>query len=206
MIEEGMATEEEMWNTEQSDITDIKSEARLRLIFDTNVRQAYGYGKWKQGQSPEVKAAYPAARLIRERGVTTPRPRHQANLGEIRHKDDPWWAQEMNDPKIGGFAVPWGPYGFNSGVDQEDVPLEEWEKLLAKQSAPPPPESPQPEPGLNEGLSASTSKMDPEIKRRLLAELRATGEERAKIIEDNDRFYLQLEKGDGWSQFQLGND
>ena len=168
MIAEGMAKHEEFKDVNQKDVTDIRSLSRLRLIFDTNVRQAYGFGQWKQGMTPAALKAFPAARLIRDRGVKEPRPRHQANLGEVLLKTDPRWAGFHNAREIGGFGVPWGPYGFNSGVTQEDVSKGEARKLgLDVDSV-----SPQPA-KLTDGSEASTKKMDPAIKAKLLAELRA---------------------------------
>ena len=185
MVKEGMATPEELWNTEQSDLTDIKSEARLRLIFDTTVRQAYGYGNWRQGMTPAVRRAFPAARLVRVRDVAIPRPRHAAHEGEVRLKTDiPWWARYQNDPQIGGFGVPWGPYGFRSGVDQEDVPLREWETLTGRKFDTGAEEMKETDlPGMNDGLGASTKGMDPEIKRKLIEELQALNARDAKRLE-----------------------
>jgi hypothetical protein len=162
MVREGMATEGEMRATNQEDLTDIKSSERLRLIFDTNVRQAYGFGQWKRGMEPAALQAYPAARLIRERNVFEPRPRHAANLGQVRLKTDPWWADYINDEEIGGFGVPWGPYGFNSGCNQEDVSRSEARRLgLDVRSVRPETRE------LNDGLKASTKGMDPAVKARL---------------------------------------
>lgn len=167
MIAEGMAKHHEFKNVDQKDIEDIRSLARLRLIFDTNVRQAYGFGQWKQGMTPAVLKAFPAARLIRDRGVKEPRPRHQTNLGEVRLKTDPRWAEFHNARDIGGFGVPWGPYGFGSGVTQEDVgkaearnqglDVDSVKPQLAK---------------VTDGTEASVKKMDPDIKKKLLEELR----------------------------------
>lgn len=169
MVAEGMAKEEEFRDVNQRDVTDIRSLARLNLIFDTNVRSAYGFGQWKQGMIPFVLRAFPAARLIRDRGVMVPRPRHAANLGQVRLKTDlPWWAKFQNGRDIGGFEVPWGPYGFNSGVTQEDVPRAEAIALgLNPDSAP----ASDP-PGLNSGLRASVKGMSPETRRKLVEELR----------------------------------
>lgn len=174
MIAEGMAAPGEFVNVDQKDITDIRSVARLRLIFDTNVRQAYGYGQWKQGMKPAVLTAFPAARLIRERGVKDPRPRHQNNLGEVRLKTDPRWAEFHNAREIGGFGVPWGPYGFQSGVTQEDVSRRE----AIKMGLTVPDAQETPETTINTGLSASMAKMQPDIKAKLLEELRTKRESR----------------------------
>lgn len=168
MISEGMAAPGEFVNVNQKDVTDIRSVSRLRLIFDTNVRAAYGFGQWKQGMKPAVLYAFPAARLIRDRGVKEPRPRHQRNLGEVLLKTDPRWAEFHNDPAIGGFGVPWGPYGFNSGVTQEDVDRRHAiaEGLLVDSQSPKPAKA-------TDGTAASVKGMEPSVKQRLLNELRA---------------------------------
>lgn len=169
MLAEGMAKEEEMPKVNQKDVTDIRSMGRLRLIFDTNVRQSYGFGQWKQGMKPAVLRAFPAARLIRDMGVKEPRPRHQANLGEVRLKTDKRWAEFHNDPEIGGFGVPWGPYGYNSGCTQEDVSRATAIRLGLIRAD----EEPQPQAiNINDGLKASIRNMDPALKAKLLAELR----------------------------------
>jgi hypothetical protein len=178
MVAEGMVKPEEWKGVNRKDLTDIRSSSRLALIFDTNVRQAYGYGKWRQGMSPAVRKAFPAARLVRERGVAEARPRHAASLGMVALKTDrEWWADFQNDPEIGGFGVPWGPYGFGSGVGQEDVPRAEAEGLgLLKPSAPVgPPAEPLPE--FNDSVWASLKDMDPELKKQLVDELEKEIEE-----------------------------
>ena len=43
--------------------------------------------------------------------------------------DYQFWAQEMNAKSLGGFEVPWPPYGFNSYMEQEDVSRAEAERL-----------------------------------------------------------------------------
>lgn len=134
-------------------IKDIRSENRLALIFDTNVKSSYDFGYWKQGQDADVLQEFPAQKFIRVAAVKTPRPVHEANRGQIRRKDDLDFWLEMNDPKIGGFGVPWGPFGFNSGMDVEDTSRNESDKLgLTK-----PGEVLQPVEGkLNDRLQAST--------------------------------------------------
>lgn len=170
MMEEGMAKPHEFKDVDQNDVEDIRSMARLNLIFDTQVRSAYGYGQWKQGMTPAALAAFPAARLVRERGVKLPRPRHQANLGEVLLKTDPRWAEYHNGRDIGGFGVPWGPYGFNSGVTQRNVSRAEAVKLgLQVQDHPLKSGTGE---KVTDGLQASVRKMDPAVKQRLLDELR----------------------------------
>lgn len=173
MIEEGMAKPDEFLGVNQGDLTDIRSMSRLRLIFDTNVRQAYGYGQWRQGMKPAVRRAFPAARFVRQRGVLEPRPRHAAHINEVRLKTDfDWWSRYQNDPLIGGFGVPWGPYGFYSGMGQEDVSRAEAARLGLKVDTGTEEMAEKPLPGLNENIAASVRKMDPDTKRKLLEELR----------------------------------
>lgn len=166
MLSEGMASEAE-FEGNVNDITDIRSNARLSLIFDTNVRQAYGFGQWKQGQKPAVLYRFPAGRLVRVRTVMEPRDRHQANLGEVLLKNDRRWAEFHNAEEIGGFGVPWGPYGFNSGVTQEDVSREEAIRLGLN------PDRVAPTPGkITDGLDMPEApRMDPELKARLRAKV-----------------------------------
>ena len=109
----------------ESDLTDLRSIARLQLIFDTMVESAQEYGYWKQGLDPAVLATYPAARFIRVRPVMTPRPYHVMAEGAVRLKTDlNFWLSMNRD-----FGVPWGPWGFNSGMGTEDVGRTEAESL-----------------------------------------------------------------------------
>ena len=104
---------------------DIASESRLKLIFDTQTQQAQSYGYYKQGQDPAILDAYPAQRFIRAEQRKVPRPLHKRNRNEVRRKDDMEFWLRMNNQSIGGFGVPFGPWGFNSGMDVEDVRRDE---------------------------------------------------------------------------------
>ena len=110
-------------------IVDIGSNARLGLIYDTNIASAYAFGHWKQGISPVILQTFPALRFIRVRPVKTPRALHNRFTNAVRRKDDLAFWLAMNSPAIGGFGVPWGPWGFNSGMDVEDVDRAEAESL-----------------------------------------------------------------------------
>jgi hypothetical protein len=169
MIAEGMAKASEFKDVNQDDLTDIRSMSRLWLIFDTHVSLTNGFRQWKQGMTPAALKAFPAARLIRVRIVNEPRPRHQEFLGEVLLKTDPRWAEFHNAKEIGGFGVPWGPYGFRSGVSQEDVSRSEARKLGldVKQV------TPSDDARITDETSAIVAKMSPDIKAKLIAELRA---------------------------------
>jgi len=170
MIKEGMVTgEDEFFEVDNNDITDIRSENRLRLIYDTNIRQAYGYGQWKQGQHPAILRRFPAQRFVRDRQVFIERPRHAESEGEVRLKSDTaYWSDYQNDPKIGGFGVPWAPFGFRSGMGLRDVTREEAIALGLKVEA----IKPDTTKNLNSNLSSSVKNMDPELKKKLIAEMR----------------------------------
>ena len=100
---------------------DIASESRLNLIFDTQTQQAQAYGYYKQGQDPAILDAYPCQRFIRAEERKAPRPLHERNKNKVKRKDDMEFWLKMNDQSIGGLGVPFGPWGFNSGMDVEDV-------------------------------------------------------------------------------------
>lgn len=171
MVVEGMAKVDEFPNVNHDDVRDIRSNRRLNLIFDTNIEQAYGYGQWRQGMTPEAIKAFPGSRVVRVRSVAEPRSYHEENIGVVRSKGDPWWAEEMNSPRLGGFGVPWGPFGFGSGVNREDVSLAEMEALGL---APPPPSDPAEKlPDVVTGTKSSVKNLSASLKEKLREELDA---------------------------------
>lgn len=141
-------------------IEDIRSEARLQLIFDTQTQSAADYGYWKQGMDPDVLAEFPAQRFIREREVKVKRVPHMLNEGVVKRKDDLKFWTSMNSPSFGGFGVPWGPWGFWSGMGVEDVDRAQAERLkLVK-----PEERLQPvESDFNEHLKASVRGLEKDL-------------------------------------------
>ena len=143
---------------------DIASETRLNLIFDTQTQQAQSYGYYKQGQDPAILDAYPAQRFIRAEQRKVPRPLHKSNRNEVRRKDDMEFWLKMNDQSIGGFGVPFGPWGFNSGMDVEDVRRDKAIQmgLIAKNEQVLPPDD-----TFNKGLKASAD-VEPEFLKKFL--------------------------------------
>jgi hypothetical protein len=142
-------------------ITDIGGSNRLRLIFDTQVRMAHDYGNYKQGLDPDMLEQFPALRFIRGEPVEVPRPLHDENEGEVRLKTDEAFWLAMNDPELGGFGVPYGPWGFNSGMDVEEVSREEAVELGLIEDG----ENHEHEEALpfNDGLAASTDGLDDDV-------------------------------------------
>lgn len=112
------------------DVNHVGAEARLRLIFRTNVRQAVGAAQWESAMMPANLKAWPAFRFVRFPGAKVKRPVHVANEDEVRLKSDfEFWADEMNAADLGGFEVPWPPFGFNSYMDQIPVSRKECEAM-----------------------------------------------------------------------------
>lgn len=141
-------------------LKDIRSQRRLELIFDIQTQQCYSYANWKEGMDPDTLNEFPAQRFIRVNVVIKERIIHKQNEGVVRLKTDLQFWLGMNSPQIGGFGVPWGPWGFGSGMDVEDVDRDEAEDMgLVK-----PGEELQPvEKDLNEHLEASLRGLDPDI-------------------------------------------
>jgi hypothetical protein len=144
-------------------LTDITSERRLGLIFDTQTRQANDYGYWRQGMDPDVLDEFPAQRFIRVQDVKEPRTSHAQYEDQVYLKTDPIWAEVINED----FGVPWGPWAWGCGHDVEDVDRAEAEDLGL--IAPGQQLSPD-EKNFNENLSASTNGLDPDLITKLREE------------------------------------
>ncbi|MCC6356946.1 MAG: hypothetical protein IT577_23920 [Verrucomicrobiae bacterium] len=148
----------------EGDLTDLRSLARLQLIFDTQVEAANEFGWWKQGQDEDVLDVFPAQRFVRVRPVSAPRDYHAAHEGEVRRKDDLQFWLSMNPD----FGVPWGPWGFNSGMGVEDVDRIEAEQLGVIT----PEEKVLPvERELNDHMKASMEGVDKDLRARIEREL-----------------------------------
>jgi hypothetical protein len=149
-------------------LQDITSERRLGLIFDVQTEQANSFGDWQQGMDADVLNEFPAWRFIRVGEPQAPRPVHQAHVNEVRLKTDLEFWRAMNDPSFGGFGVPWGPWGFGSLMDTEDVDRGEAESLGLLQPGQ------RLEPAtrdFNEGLKASVRSLDEQLQAWLQAQL-----------------------------------
>lgn len=70
----------------------LGSARRLKTIFDVNLRQAYGAGRWERAQAS--KKAFPFLRYVAvggKQGDGRTRLQHRAWHGTILPIDDPWW-------------------------------------------------------------------------------------------------------------------
>lgn len=127
---------------DETDLTDLASDARLNLILDTNLAQAQGYGQALQGAQPDVLDEWPAQELVRVTDAREPRDwaaRWAAAGGTfyggrmIALKADPIWTA------ISRFGTPYPPFDFNSGMDVQDITRDEAEQIgLLERDAPAP--------------------------------------------------------------------
>lgn len=151
---------------DDSDLTDIRSEARLNLIIDMGQQEAAGYARWKQGQNAVIREEWPALELIRVRHSKVPRDwsgRWAEEGGSffgsrmIALRNDPIWTA------ISRFGKPWPPFDFNSGMGVESVDRETAIEagLMGEDDVIPPDED-----SFNSGLEASLPEADPDVLRR----------------------------------------
>jgi uncharacterized protein with gpF-like domain len=72
--------------------------SRSRVIYDTNIRQAYHAGREFQMSNPELRKLRPYGLYVHG-GSKSPRPQHLAWHNKVLPLDDPWWETHtpMND-------------------------------------------------------------------------------------------------------------
>jgi len=147
---------------EDGGLTDITSQTRLSLIFNTLTTQADGYGWYRTGMDGDVLDEFPAQRFIRVMAVKEPRNSHIQYEDQVYLKTDPIWYLVINED----FGVPWGPWAWGCGHDVEDVDRDESDKLhLTTPGAPVAP--PAKDWTFNTGLQASTKNLDPDLLAKL---------------------------------------
>ena len=72
---------------------------RTRVIYETNLRQAYNAGREKQMQDPRLRKFRPYGLYKHNDSVEHPRPEHLAWHNTVLPLDDPWW--ETHTPQNG---------------------------------------------------------------------------------------------------------
>ena len=124
---------------EAGSLRDLSSDARIKLILDTQERQAANYGYLLQGQSDLARFQFPAWELLRiytraqERSGKRSWPNRWDSLGGkfyagrmIAPKDDPIWEQlgsSANFPDA--LDTPFPPFAYNSGMGWREVPRQD---------------------------------------------------------------------------------
>jgi hypothetical protein len=112
LVSEGLAKPADYKN---ESIRNVASLARLKLVFQTNTAQAQDFAIYQQRVADPARLnRFPALEFVRTPGAKVPRTLHVANEGAVRRVDDTRFWLAQNTPEIGGFGVPWGPWGFNS--------------------------------------------------------------------------------------------
>ncbi|HFE36807.1 MAG TPA: hypothetical protein ENK06_00125 [Gammaproteobacteria bacterium] len=87
---------------------------RTRVVYDTNLRQAYNAGREKQMADPALRKRRPYGRYVHNDASEHPRPEHLAQHNKVVALDDPWW--ETWTPQNG-----WGCKCKKFMVSQRDV-------------------------------------------------------------------------------------
>ena len=132
---------------ERGSLQDLASEARLRLILDTQREMANGFGMLQSGSTEMALFQFPCWELVRLYSVEIPRGERQGPKGTIvevpgddwpsrfakaggtvidgrcvARKDDAVW-QNLGDPDLfdDGLGNPFPPFWFNSGGGWDSV-------------------------------------------------------------------------------------
>jgi hypothetical protein len=170
LISEGLATREDF---KGGGIQNIASMSRLKLIFNTNTQQAQEFAAYEMRVTDPVRInLFPAARFVRRPGAIEPRLRHVEAQGAVRRYDDFTFWLRQNAADIGGFDVPWGPWGFNSYMTQEPVGRAEAEQLKLVRKGEKvaalnlTPWGAAPARRLNQGVTADIDDVTPEIRQQ----------------------------------------
>lgn len=177
-------------DVKRGSLRDMKSSARLGLIWDMNLAQAQGFAKWKAGMDPDMLAAAPAQELIRVKSrreirdwplvwadhggkfYGEPGPDYPYAPGRmIALKTDPIWRF------ISRFGTPWPPFDWGSGMGLKSILRAEAERLrlITPEDVPQPLDVP-----FNESVQASLLDLPEDsrkaILRALLGEVEIAGD------------------------------
>jgi hypothetical protein len=127
LIKQGAAFEDDFnYKTAHSEMND----EILTMVFISYCEQASTFASWQMKMiNEDWLNLYPAARFVRRPGAITKRQRHVDAEGMVKRWDDFAFWTFQNGADIGGFDVPWGPFGFNSCMIQVPVNRKETEQL-----------------------------------------------------------------------------
>lgn len=116
----------------ESDLADPISIARLKLVINTQMEMAYGYGDYLTQQDPVILDEWPALELVRITPKDAPRDwvkrwREAGGLffggRMIALKTSRVWT------RISRFGLPYPPFDYQSGMGVEDIGRDEAEEL-----------------------------------------------------------------------------
>jgi hypothetical protein len=153
---------------EAGTIKDLRSDARLSLMVETNEALTHGHGRWVAAQDADLLDAFPAWELVRISPASEPRNwalRWMMAGGTtyggrmIALKGSPVW-DGLGNPRLFDDALgnPYPPFAFNSGMDVRDVGRQEAESLglISRGAAAPAPDAR----ALDEGMEVSAGRFD----------------------------------------------
>lgn len=127
---------------ERGTLRDLSSDKRIKLVLETNLRQAANFGLAQQGNEPEARWQYPCWELVRVYDREVPRGIVPNSMGWearfiraggtlvdgriIARKDDPVW-ERLGDSSLfeDGLDSPFPPFAFNSGMGWVEVHRDE---------------------------------------------------------------------------------
>jgi len=120
-------------------ISDLRTDGRLNLIIDTQLRMAHGFGQWRQAQTEGALLLFPCAEFRRISPRRVPRG-YRIKAGALvaenpRYWEDRWvraggtiyggrMIARVNDPvweNLSRFGLPYDPVDFNTGYGRRSV-------------------------------------------------------------------------------------
>lgn len=120
-------------------ISDLRTDARLNLIIDTQLKMAHGYGQWRQANSEGALLIFPCAEFKRVAPRRVPRG-YRLQAGVIIPENPRYWQDRwvraggtiydgrmiapVNDPvweALSRFGLPYDPCDFNTGYARRPV-------------------------------------------------------------------------------------
>lgn len=149
-------------------IKDLRTDARLNLMVETNEAVTHGHGRWVAAQDTDLLDAFPAWELVRISPAAEPRnwPLRWMMAGGTTYagrmvalKNSPVW-DALGNPRLFADALgnPYPPFAFNSGMDVREISRGEAEALgVIKPGAPAPAQDQR---ALDEGMQVSASTFD----------------------------------------------
>jgi len=156
----------------EKDITDPISIARLKLVVNTQLDLAYGYGQYLTAMDPDLLSEWPAWELVRITPRKAPRNWLQrwADAGGVLHdgrmialKTDPIWS------KISRFGKPHPPFDYNSGMGVEEIDVDTADALGVMKGNSAAVVTAPPLDGFASGLESSVADLGPGMQARLKA-------------------------------------
>lgn len=163
---------------DEGTIKDLRTDARLDLMVETNEAVTHGHGRWVAANDEDLLDAFPAWELVRISPANEPRnwPLRWMMAGGTTYggrmialKNAPVW-DGLGNPQLFADALgnPYPPFAYNSGMDVRDISRQEAESLGVISAGA---SAPRPDPrALDEGMQVSATKFDADMQAALAAD------------------------------------